>query len=82
MLDVWCRHRVWRDGRFVWRPPKPGKLCEECLPQGYRCAVCGSRENLVPMPDSPWILHCKACLSKTPLSLLPESPPPTRGRGD
>ena len=75
MLDVWCRHRVWRDGKFVWRPPREGSLCEECLPQGYRCAVCGKkeREHLVPLPESPWILYCRTCLSSTPLPLMPES---------
>ena len=29
MLDVWCRHRLWRDGKFVWRPPQGGRICEE-----------------------------------------------------
>jgi len=78
MLDVWCRHRVWRDGEFVWRPPRNGRICEECLPRGYRCVQCDSRENLVPLPEDPTVLFCRACLERSPIPHMPESDPPRR----
>jgi hypothetical protein len=78
MLDVWCRHRVWRDGKFVWKPPKDGRLCGECLPHGYRCSLCGKRENLVPLPEDPSVLFCRPCLAKSPLPHMPEAGRPQR----
>ncbi len=64
MKEVWCRHRLLLNGKLEWKPPESGKICEECLPYGLKCAICSGKENLVMSKENPLLFYCKKCIMK------------------